>query len=194
MNKLTALFLVICILASVSIPCLASTAETEAVSTEPKRVQIDEGLSLVYITFPASFFGDEDMSSFDPDEYVTENGFEKAVINEDGSIVVTMSMERHEELLEETAKSLEESFAEMIGSENTPYIKEIDHTENFETVTVKVVKAEYEKAFDMTPLIIGISAMMYQMLLDMDYHVEINIVDFSSGDILYSAIYPDVFG
>jgi hypothetical protein len=57
----------------------------------------------------------------------------------------------------------EKSFAEMVGSEETPYIKAISHAEQFENITVDVDRAAYESAlFDVTPLTLGLAGMMYR--------------------------------
>lgn len=178
-------------------------AEPEGASSEDQEdledlpeiggIETNEKLLSVDITFPASFFEDEDMSDFDPDAYCQEQGFEKAVLNDDGSVTVTMTKAKHESLLQEMSASLDASFAEYIGSEDTPYIRGITHSDNFDSVEISVSRAEYENAFDMTPFAVAISAMMYQVFLNMDYHVEVSVVDADTGDVINTTVYPDAF-
>ena len=156
-------------------------------------IETNEKLLSVDITFPASFFEDEDMSDFDPDAYCHEQGFEKAVLNDDGSVTVTMTKAKHEKLLHEMSDSLDASFAEYIGSEDTPYIMGITHSDNFDNIEIIVSRTEYENTFDVTPFAVAISAMMYQVFLDMDYHVEVSVVDADTGDVINTTVYPDAF-
>ena len=178
-------------------PTQAATEEVTEAPTEetaPQVIETDENLLTVDITFPASFFEGTDMSTFDTDAYVKEQKFISAKLNDDGSMVVTMSKSRHNELLDEMAAELETTFSSLVEAAETPYIKEISHNEDFSLVTVKVDRAAYENAFDMTPFIVGISASMYQMLLDMEYHVEVVMVDVATGETISSVVYPDDLG
>lgn len=159
--------------------------------TAPQTIDTDEKLLTVDITFPASFFEGTDMSTFDTDAYVKEQNFLAARINEDGSMVVTMTKGRHKELLDETSANLDVNFASFVEAEDTPYIKEISHNDDFTMVTVKVDRAAYENAFDITPFAIGMSVAFYQMLLDMEYHVEVVMIDIDTGDTITTVIYPD---
>lgn len=174
-------------------PTESTPAETTE-ATESQAISTDEKLLTVDITFPATFFEGTDMSTFDTEAYVNEQKFIDAKLNDDGSMVVTMSKSRHSELLDEMVTELEASFASLVEAEGTPYIKEITHNDDFSLVTVKVDRAAYENAFDMTPFIVGISASMYQMLLKMEYHVEVLMVDVATGETISSVVYPDDLG
>jgi len=155
------------------------------------KIDTDEKLLSVDITLPASMFEGQDMSSFDADAYADEQGFSSAKVNDDGSITVTMTKAKHTEMLDEMATSLDTTFAEFVNGEDTAYIKEITHNDDFTTVTMKVDKAAYENAFDFTPLAIGMSVAMYQAFTETEYHVEINIVDATTGETINSITYPD---
>lgn len=175
-----------------------STSETNATEADAvdkigdmDEVETDEKLLTVDITLPASFFQDQDMSTFDTEAYVKENGFIAAKVNEDQSLTVTMTKGKHQDLLNEMSASIKTSLAEYVESEDTPYIKEITHNDDFTVVTMKVDRAAYESAFDMMPFVIAMSAGMYQMFLEMDSHVEINIVDVATGETFKTTTYPD---
>lgn len=199
MKKLVALALALCLIASVFSGCSSpdqqpdGTEPQQAGTSEPAGIETDEKLLTVEITLPASMVSEDgNMSDFDIDAYVQENGFIDAVVNEDGSLTVTMTKAAHKEMLEKMTVSLEASFAEMVEAEDTPYIKEIAHSDDFSTVEMKVVRSEYENAWDLTPFVIGVSAMYYQAFLDMEYHCEISVIDVDTGDIISSVVYPDV--
>ena len=202
MKKLIALILALCMLLA-----LAACAPSETKNEEPKGetkesnetgstetsdgIDVDENLLTVDITLPASMFDGEDMSSFDAETYAKEQGFVKAVLNEDGSVSVTINKVKYNEMLKELAASVEEAFSGMIEAESSPYIKEIVHNDDFSAVTVKVDRAGYESAiFEMTPLLIGMSAMMYQAFVDMEAVCVVTIVDVSNGDTINTVTYP----
>jgi len=168
-------------------PSGASTS-TEEVS---EGIEVDEGLLNVTITIPASFF--EDKTDFDPDTYAEENGFKEAVVNEDGSVTITMSKRKHNELMAEMETDVNRILEGMVESENTTYIKEIASSKGYKTVTVSVDKEAYENAWDLTPLSIYFSVAFYQMLDGAKPHCEVIIKDVETGEVLKSVVYPDVF-
>lgn len=171
-----------------------STPATSGSTTEAttnQGVETDEKLLTVEIKLPSSLFEGEDMATFDTDEYVKEQGLLSAKVNDDGSLTVTMTKGRHQELLKEMAGTLYTTFAELSNSEDTPYIKEITHNEDFTSVTMKVDRAAYENAFDLTPFIISVSVAMYQAFTETEFYVEISIVDAASGETIDTIVYPD---
>lgn len=157
---------------------------------ESEGIEVDEGLLNVTITIPASMF--EDMTDFDPDAHSKEHGFKETVVNEDGSVSITMSRSKHNELMKELKSDIDESLEELIEAENTPYIKKIITSDGYRIFTVDVDKAAYEATWDFTPLQIGIYAMMYQQFDGSELHCEIIIRDVDTGEILKTVIYPDV--
>lgn len=171
-----------------------STAGNDNGSTNESKsdkIETDEKLLTVDITLPASIFEGQDMATFDADAYANEQGFSSAKVNADGSVTVTMTKGKHNELLTEMAASLDSAFAEFVNAEDTPYIKEISHNDDFTAVTMKVDKAAYENALDFTPFVIGISVAMYQAFVETEYHVDITIVDAATGDTIKTISYPD---
>ena len=172
----------------------ASSAPTPTES-QGAGIQVDENLLNVDITLPASMFEGQDMSTFDPNAYAEEEGFKKATLNDDGSITVTMSKSKHKELLDEMTAQLENTFSKMIGSADSPYIKEITHTENFSSITAKVTRAEYEAVpINFTPFTLGMSGMMYRAFTGDAVQVEVIIQDANTGDVIGSSVYPNDMG
>jgi predicted small lipoprotein YifL len=158
--------------------------------TSSAGVQVDEGLFNVKITLPASYF--ENMTDFNPDTYSKENGFKETIVNDDGSITITMSKTKHNEIMTEMKESIDQTFMELIESDNTPYIKDVTSSEGYTIITVDVDKAGYEEsAFDLTPFMIGILVMMYQQFDGSELHCEVLIRDVASGETLKSVVYPD---
>lgn len=178
-----------CVLAVIMcVSMMAACGETEGTNNSKAESKTVE------IIYPASLFEGEDMSSFDSAKYCEENGFSSAVVNEDGTVTITMTEKKHNELITEVTKTLEGTFAEFVNGKDTPYIKEINHTEDFGKVTIKVVREEYEKAFDFTVLSIGLSVPIAQMSVGFDPKVEISVVDAETNEVISKTVYPDAFG
>ncbi len=167
-----------------------STAGSTEGTTEAQGIEVDENLLTVDITLPASMFEGEDMSTFDADTYADEQGFVSAKVNEDGSVTVTMAKAKYNALLKEMADSLDTAFAEFVNSEDTPYIKEITHNDDFTEVTMKVDRAAYENAFDFTTFAIGLSVSVYQVFTETESHVDIMLVDADTGETFDTVSYP----
>jgi hypothetical protein len=154
-------------------------------------ISIDKNLLDIEITFPASLYSDTDMSTFNTEAYVQENRFKKVVVNDDGSLTITMSRSRQKELMEEFVTEIEESFAEMIEAENTPYISNITNEADFRKVIVDVDRVGYESAFDLTPISIWFEVYFYQSLAGIDYHCEVIVRDMDTKEIIKSLVFPD---
>lgn len=174
-------------------PTQASSAPNSSgtpVESQSGGVQVDEKLLTVDITLPASLF--EDQEDFDPDSYASEQGFTKAVVNDDGSITVTMTKARHHELLDEMAKQYDGILSDMVGADSTPYIKEVTHSDDFGTITASVDRAAYEaETVNFTQFTLGMTGMIYQVFTGAEAHVEVIIKDFDTGDTIESSVFPD---
>lgn len=188
MKRILALILTLSLVFSMT---ACNTKDVEpAVGASNGAVAVDESLLNVDLTLPASMFKDE--GDMNLDSYASENGFKKAVKNEDGSITITMSKSKHKKILSEMAAGLEENFKSLINAEDSPYIKAITHSEHFEIITADVDKAAYEGAvFNMTPFILGMSAMIYRVYTGGEVRTEIIIRDAATKEIMSSTVYPD---
>ena len=171
-----------------SVPA-SSAAESNAASAE-SDFAVDKGLLDVTITIPADF-GIASSSDFDPEAYAKENGFKSAVMNADGSVTITMSKNKHKEMLLESRNGIEKAFKEMIESENTPYIKSIKSDKDFKTITISVNKAGYEEVWDLSPLSVSMTAMFYQLLNGNEIKSIVLTKDAATGETLNTFVFPD---
>lgn len=171
-----------------------SSASQSSTSSSGGGIEVDENLLTVDITFPASFFEGEDMSAFDPDAYAEEQGFNNAVLNEDGSVTVTMTKAKRNELMAEMDESAEEAYSEMVQSEETPYITEIKHSDSYDKVDIIVDRQGYENAglaSVFIPITVYFPAAFYQMFSGDNPRCEISFVDAETGETIESVVYPD---
>lgn len=159
---------------------------------EDEGVSVDKNILTIDITFPEEIVGDT--SSFNEREYLEQNeGMKSAKVNEDGSLTLTMTKKKHNELLDEMKLNMDDTFKELIEGKDTPYIKNIEHTEDYREVRVMVDKGAYEESFDFTPYVIGINAGMYQLYSEEEYKSTIIMEDAETGEEIYSVVYPDEF-
>lgn len=190
-KKILSLLLAIALLTSLSCCAQNSSKETEQTDAASDAIETDENFLTVEITIPSAMFSDEDMSNFDADAYASEEGFLSAKVNDDGSVTATMTKSKHAELLAELTKSMEDSLAEYVESESTPYIKEITHNDDFTEVSMKVNREAYESTIDFTALGIGILVAIYQAFTETEYHVDIHIVDVATGETFSTVTLPE---
>lgn len=176
--------------AAASSAAASSVAETQASET----IETEKNLLTVEITFPASFFEGEDMSTFDTESYASENGFENAVVNDDGSVTVVMSKSKHKVLMEETKANIEKSLNDMVNAEDTPFIKGIENNNDFTNIKVIVDKEGYENnalfaAF--IPLTFYIQTSFYHTVNGTEPILEFSFIDQADNSVIASVLYPD---
>lgn len=169
-----------------------STNQTDNKDEVKKQVGADKKILTVDITLPEVIVGD--LSGFNEQEYLAENdGINSAKVNTDGSLTLNISKKKHNELLGEIKESLDLTLGDLIESEDTPYIRNIDYTKDYREVTISVDREAYENAFDMTPFIVGMTTGIYQLYLGEEYSTTIIMKDVDNGDEIHSVTYPDVF-
>ena len=175
--------------AAIQEPTDPTVVEDPTESTVTDTVEVDEGLLTVELTIPASYFGDMDMSTFDTETYVKENGFLSAEVKEDGSLVVVMTKAKQRELLGSMATEIDDMITGYTTAEDTTYIKEITYGKDFTSFEMIVDREGYENSFDVTPISLAISAGFYQMFAGVEAHVDVEIVDAATGETINSITY-----
>lgn len=167
-----------------------TTTETAPATTTAPSGEVSQSGN-VTITLPAEYFSEEE--NFDPDAFNAEQGFVSTVVNGDGSVSITMTAAQHEALLSDLRTNIDAAFSEMVGSDDTPYVKSITSSDgHYEYVVIKVDKAGYDETFfDMTPLMVSIASMTYQLYDNFDQHCVITVVDDDTGDVLNDFEYPE---
>lgn len=109
-------------------------------------VDVDKGLFNVEVTLPASFFEGEDMESVAAN--AEAEGVGEATVNEDGSVTYKMSKSKHNEMMDEMAKSVEESKTEIVDSGDYPSVRAIENNKHYSKFTVTVDREAFENSLD----------------------------------------------
>lgn len=176
---------------SSSAPASSTASSASSTQNNGGSISVDEGIFYVDVTLPSGMFEGEDMTAFDGDTWAKERGYKSAVLNDDGSVTVTMTKDDHKAMVDALGESYDSTLQEMVGSEDYPFITGIERSSNFEEVNIKVNKAAHSQAFlDLSPLVAGLSGCYYQAVAGIDINVTVNTVDDTTGEVISSAVYP----
>ena len=157
---------------------------------EPVEKVVEADVKIVEVTLPAYFNEGVDFENFDFDSYIEQNGFETAVLNDDGSFTVTMKEDKHAEVVAELLVETDEYFAQI--KSDFDYITEITYEEGLKAIEVKVDKAIFEAAaYNMTASIVGMQANFYQTFALDEVYVVVDIVDKDTGEIIVTEVFPE---
>lgn len=169
-----------------------SIENTQAENGSAAGVQVDEGLFNVDITMGKTFF--EDMTEDEIKEAAKENGFNKCVVNEDGSVTYTMTKSKHEEMLNELKTNLEETVADMLeGEEAVASFVSIDYADDFSKFDI-YVNDQYSAWDNLYVVIFYVSGAYYQSFAGTsadNIDVLVNFIDNETKENLSTASYRD---
>lgn len=172
-----------------------ATASSETKEAEKKSeggVDVDKGLFNVEVTLPAAFFEGEDTETVIAD--AKKQGIEEATLNEDGSVTYKMSKSKHEELMAELAKSVEETKTDIVESGDFPSVQKVETNKDYNKFTVSVDRAAFENSMDgFATMSLGLVGSYYQAFngIDaVDMKVEIELEDAAAGEVFNTIVYP----
>ncbi len=164
-----------------------SLSELEAIGD----VDVDKGLFNVTITIPKDFIGDTTQA--DIDESVKEKGYKSGTLNDDGSVTYVMNKEQHNELMKGIEESIDNSLAEMIGSENTPNITDIKANDDYTSFTVTTKSTELGLAESFSVMAFYTYGGMYAIFNGEKVdNIHVDFVNADSGEVISSANSSDM--
>jgi hypothetical protein len=182
-KKILSLLLIITVTFSM-VACHSSKKE----NANGSNLQVEQKILTVDITLPPSLVTPTIKN--DIEGYAKKQGFQKAVLNDNGSVTITMTKAKHKQMMKEMKQNVEEKFAKL--QEDYPYIKTIDYkSKNFSNVNVIVDRHGYDNSFDITPFSIGFQAMYYQAFNGTDLKCEVIMKYADNDEIISTTIYPD---
>ncbi len=162
-----------------------STAGTDGTDTSDDTSYMPDvalGDDEVTITLPSYYYDD---ASSAVAEAQNEEGVESVTINEDGSITYVYTREYYDNMMAETRSAIDESFQELLISEEYPTIVSVDYDKDTlsDVVVTVTSQEEFESSTEDSYAIYAIefTLVVYAMLLPDDSTVVLHIVD-SSGN------------
>ena len=149
-------------------------------------MDVNKRLFDVTLTIPQEYVGDITQDQLN--ESVKEKGYKSATLNEDGSVTYVMTKQQHKEMLEAIRESIDNSLAEMVGSETYPNITDISTNENYTnfTVTTKNEKPDLKESFSIMGLYMygGMDSKFSGEAID---NVHVDFVNEATGEVIGSS-------
>lgn len=113
-------------------------------------VQVEQELFDVVVTLPAEFVGETTQEELE--KQAEDQDIYSITLNEDGSATYVMSKSQHKKLMEELAASINQSLAEIPGSESSPNVTNIEANEDYTSFTVTTTSTELNLTDSMSVL------------------------------------------
>lgn len=178
----------------------SQTTDSSATSDSTSNIEVEKKLLTVNITLPESFFTEEAESGDGKtaEQYAEaakeEDGILGAKVNSDGSVTLTMTKAKHQEMMDSARQGINDRIDSYISDEESfPSIKEIEHNDSYDTYTLKVDREAFENSWDsLAALGFGITGLYYQYFDGAaEPKVTVDFVDIDSGEVINEVIYPD---
>lgn len=169
--------------------CTAGLANPEVVKSDnPDQVQVDESLLTVDITFPASFMsmGGEKVTQEQVDKSVADAGYLGGKLNDDGSVVYTMTKLKHSQIIDETKVSFDESTKESLA--DYPNVSAITRNDDFSEIRIEAV--DNDPMLGILGMSLSIQAYFVQILNGKEFSLDVIVVDSDTGKELNRTKYP----
>jgi len=99
-------------------------------------IEVDEGLLTVSIDVPAGYVGETTQE--DVDKTVADQGYISGTLNDDGSVTYVMTKAQHKKIMEDLAKSFDESLQNILDDKEIyPNFESITHNADYTDFTIE---------------------------------------------------------
>lgn len=105
-------------------------------SSSEDGLNVEKNLFSVTLTYPASMVDEGTTQDSLNDEISGIDGIKSATLNEDGSVTYIMTKAYHKQIVDDMAQTIDESMAEMVGSEDYPNFTNVEANEDYTVFTV----------------------------------------------------------
>ena len=154
-------------------------------------VDVDKGIFDVTITVPKDFVGDSTQE--DIDQSVEENGYKSGTLNSDGSVTYVMTKDQHKEMMKGIKESIDNSLSEMIGSETTPNITDVQANDDYTSFTVTTKNTELDLAESFSVMTFYMYGGMYAIFNGETVdNIHVDYINAESGEVISSANSEDM--
>ena len=164
------------------------------------KVKIDEKTNTVTVIISSKFFDLMNSNSFSstqtPEQYCLtmekEGSVSKAVVNEDGSVTLTMSKENYDKLLSTMKTSLDQTIAGYTNGTTFPSIKEITYTDDLSEIKLTVDYEAFTNSMGSFAILgLGLQGYLYRIFTGQSETVTITYIDETTGKSVESYQFPD---
>lgn len=105
-------------------------------SASEDGLNVEKNLFSVTLTYPASMVDEGTTQDSLNNEISGIDGIKSASLNEDGSVTYIMTKAYHKQIVDDMAQTIDESMAEMVGSEDYPNFTNVEANEDYTVFTV----------------------------------------------------------
>ena len=117
-----------------------------------------------------------------------ENGYESAVLNDDGSLTIVMSRSQHDEMLGQFKKSVDEGITEIIHTVEDSAIEKIDYNDDYSIFTVTVSGDELGLAERQAADELVMYGTLYHIYSGNDVdHIKVDYLSSGTGEVIETA-------
>ena len=154
-------------------------------------VEVDDNLFTVELTIPADYVGETTQEELDAE--AEENGYKSITLNDDGSATYVMSKKQHKEMMDKMSVSINDSLAELIGSEEYPNVTEITTNDDFTEFTITTTSTELSMNESFSVIMFYMYGGMYNIFNGTPVdNVHVDFVNADSGEIIGSSDSSDM--
>lgn len=116
----------------------AAVVSDAAASTSASEdgLNVEKNIFSVTLTYPASMVDEGTTQDSLNNEISGIDGIKSATLNEDGSVTYIMTKAYHKQIVDDMAQTIDESMAEMVGSEDYPNFTKVEANEDYTVFTV----------------------------------------------------------
>lgn len=114
----------------------AGSDAAASTSASGDGLNVEKNLFSVTLTYPASMVDEGTTQDSLNDEIKGIDGIKSATLNEDGSVTYIMTKAYHKQIVDDMAQTIDESMAEMVGSEDYPNFTNVEANEDYTVFTV----------------------------------------------------------
>lgn len=166
-------------------PAAEQTEGQTAAAGDTSSPAAEADPDLVTIVIPTVY--ESINSQEEADEIRDRNGYESAVLEEDGSLSITMSRSRQEELLSQFRTSVDDAIAEIVNGDGSS-IEKIEYNDSYSVFTVRVSGDEIGTADRQTAEELVMYGTLYHIYSGNDTdHIQVDYVGSGSGEVIESA-------
>ncbi|MCR5591586.1 MAG: hypothetical protein K6F73_08630 [Lachnospiraceae bacterium] len=146
-------------------------------------IDVEKKVFDVELTIPKEFA--DDITQEELDKAVNEKGYKSATLNEDGSVTYVMTKDQHREMVDEVKKGINESLAEMAGSEDYPEITKVTANDNYTSFAVTTKNEEPSMMESMSVLGFYMTGGMYSIYSGEDIdNVHVEFINAATGEVI----------
>lgn len=116
----------------------AGSDAAASTSASEDGLNVEKNLFSVTLTYPASMVDEGTTQDSLNDEIKGIDGIKSATLNEDGSVTYIMTKAYHKQIVDDMAQTIDESMAEMVGSEDYPNFTKVEANEDYTVFTVTI--------------------------------------------------------